>query len=68
MKRNDLCPNCFNLITFEEPADFFECEEGDAIEGIICPHCKTKLVIYYNIEPSFYVREATKEELEELDF
>lgn len=68
MKFSDLCPKCLKLIEFNCPEDYFESEEGDAIEGLICPYCKTKLVIYFEIEPSFYLREVEKEESKELEF
>ena len=68
MKINDLCPKCLKYVEFDYPVDFDEYEENEAIEGLICPYCKTKLVIYFEMEPSFFLREAEPEEIEELIF
>jgi len=68
MKLSELCPKCLRLVDFDYPTNYFEYNEDEAIEGLICPYCKTKLVIYFKVEPGFYLREAEKEELEELEF
>jgi Zn ribbon nucleic-acid-binding protein len=63
-----ICPYCNEFFEFPDPDDYWETDEGDAIEGIICPHCDKELAVYYETIANFDVREPTSDEKEELDF
>jgi hypothetical protein len=63
-----ICVYCGELIEFPDPDDYWETDEGDAIEGIICPHCEKELAVCYETIVSFKLREPTSDEKEELDF
>lgn len=67
-KEMDWCPYCNGRVYFNEPDEYWMADEGEPVEGVICPHCGEKLVIFYSAF-AFHLREAREEdEMKEWEF
>jgi len=55
------CPYCHHVFEFEKPVNWFDVDENEEIDRVVCPNCGKECAIVYKIDIDFYLIKAKEE-------